>query len=250
MTHLSVNIDHIATLRNARGGIHPDPIALSHDVLEGSGDGITVHLREDRRHIRDEDVSRLRHENILPLTLEMAATQEMLDIALAIQPKIVCFVPEKRQELTTEGGLALDGSSHHLEYFTRCLRDADIDVSFFINPQKEDIVKASSLGASIVELHTGHYCTAYDTKSFLLATQYLKKLEVSAHYAKSLGLEVHAGHGLTRQSVGPIAAIPEIQSLNIGHAIIGDALSLGLRQAVRAMKAAILEGKASQKTVL
>ena len=240
---LSVNIDHVATLRNARGGTYPNPIALAHEVLKGGGDGITVHLREDRRHIRDEDVVRLRHEDILPLTLEIAATKEMYAIAKSTRPKIVCFVPEKRQELTTEGGLLLGNGNSLLKDLTEGLRKENIGVSFFINPDINAVQEAHALGASIVELHTGHYCTAYEDSDHVTCNGELKRLHEAAQQAKALGLEVHAGHGLTCQSVGPIAAIPQVEALNIGHAIISDALTLGLKEAVIAMRSAIHMGR-------
>jgi pyridoxine 5-phosphate synthase len=243
MIRLSVNIDHVATLRNARGGIHPDPVLLAREVLEGGGNGITVHLREDRRHICDDDVIRLRHENTLPLTLEIAATEEMYALAQSIDPQIVCFVPERRQELTTEGGIALQNGSSVLQEFTKGLLKKNIDVSFFINPDSDDVYKAHTIGASIVELHTGYYCKAYERGDLKACTHELNRLQKAAQEAKTLGLKVHAGHGLTCRSVTSVAAILQIEALNIGHAIISDSLTLGLSKAVMEMRFAMCRGR-------
>ncbi len=229
---LGVNIDHVATVRNARGGVHPCPVRAALLAKEAGADGITAHLREDRRHIHDEDIKRLKEEVALPLNLEMAATAEMLAIALRTKPHAVCIVPEKRQEVTTEGGLDVLANLQHLKPMVAQLRQAGIRVSLFIGAQPEQIKAASEAGAQVVELHTGTYCE----KEGVLQQEELHKLQQAAAMASGLGLEVHAGHGLTYANVGPIAAIREIVELNIGHFLIGEAVFIGLKEAVTEMR--------------
>ena len=233
---LGVNIDHVATIRNARGGRHPDPLRAAHLVVEAGADGITAHLREDRRHISDNDIHRLKNELTRPLNLEMAATDEMLAIALAHVPNACCLVPEKREERTTEGGLDVVGGSNHLQRYVAALKDAGIRVSLFIEPDPAAIEAAARLGADIVELHTGTYCERAlenDRKGFARETA---RLAEGARLAHAAGLEVHAGHGLTFNTVGPIARMPEIVELNIGHFLIGEAIFDGLGSAIRHMR--------------
>lgn len=232
---LGVNIDHVATIRNARGGMHPDPLRAAAMVAEAGADGITIHLREDRRHITDEDLARLREATTLPINLEMAATDEMLAIALAARPNACCIVPERRAERTTEGGLDALGGHNHLQPIVRSISGAGIRVSLFIEPDPAQIEAAVRLGADIVELHTGRYCHS-DGEARLVQ---LERLQQAAAFAAGIGLEVHAGHGLTVESVGPIAAIPAMRELNIGHAIVGEAVFIGLIPAIRAMRAAM-----------
>ncbi len=229
---LGVNIDHVATIRNARGGMHPDLIKAALLAAEAGADGITAHLREDRRHIRDNDILQLMKESKLPLNLEMAATKEMLAIALKTKPNAVCIVPEKRQEVTTEGGLNVLSNKKLLQNYARQLKDAGIRVSLFIDPMKEQIEAAREVGADIVELHTGKYCEEVN----IAQAKELKKIHDAAIYATSLGLECHAGHGLTFDTVSSIAHIPEIVELNIGHFLVGEAVFMGLADAIRKMK--------------
>ncbi|MDZ4735775.1 MAG: pyridoxine 5'-phosphate synthase [Rhodospirillaceae bacterium] len=229
---LGVNIDHVATIRNARGGRHPDPVRAARQAAQAGADGITAHLREDRRHISDGDIERLAREIDLPLNFEMAATDEMLDIALRYKPNAACIVPEKREERTTEGGLDVAGGHNHLARFTRPLRDAGIRVSLFIEPDPRQLEAAKSLDADIVELHTGAYC---DTEGNERA-RHLERLIAGAAYAEQIGLECHAGHGLTYDTVGPIAAIPTLVELNIGHFLVGEAIFSGLESAIRRMR--------------
>lgn len=232
---LGINIDHIATLRNARGGRHPDPLRAAELAVEAGADNITAHLREDRRHIRDEDIARLTAAAIAPLNLEMAVTQEMLAIALNTRPHACCLVPERRQELTTEGGLDVAGQIATLTPFIAELRDADIQVSLFIDPDLEQIAASRKVGADAVELHTGTYCAAAagDGPSF---RRELKRLIDGAREAARAGLEVHAGHGLDYDNVVPVASIPEIVELNIGHYLVGEALFVGLFDSVSRMR--------------
>ena len=230
---LGINIDHVATVRNARGGLHPDPVRAAVLAANAGADGITAHLREDRRHIHDEDIERLCLEVNLPLNLEMAAEQEMLEIALHYKPHATCIVPEKREELTTEGGLDVVGGHKHIAPYVRELSKAGIRVSLFIDPVNEQLDAASSLGATVVELHTGSYCDA--TASARRESE-LNRIRVAAAYAKELGLECHAGHGLSFDSVGPIAAIPTIVELNIGHFLIGESIFEGLDSAIKHMR--------------
>lgn len=229
---LGVNIDHVATIRNARGGEHPDPVRAAQIVAACGGDGITVHLREDRRHIRDEDLARIQAATGLPLNLEMAATDEMLAIALRHRPHAACIVPERRAERTTEGGLDAAGQHNRLVPIVGRLRDAGIRVSLFIGPDERQIEAAMRLGAPVVELHTGDYAHA---EGEARAAE-LKKLADMAALAAKNGIEPHAGHGLTYDNVQPIAAIPQIAELNIGHYLIGEAVFVGLEASVRRMR--------------
>lgn len=229
---LGVNIDHVATIRNARGGEHPDPVRAAEIVAACGGDGITVHLREDRRHIRDEDLARVQDATGLPLNLEMAATDEMLAIALQHKPHAACIVPERREERTTEGGLDAAGQHNRLVPIVSRLRDAGIRVSLFIGPDERQIEAAMKLGAPVVELHTGDYAHA---EGEARAVE-LKKLADMAALAAKNGIEPYAGHGLTYENVQPIAAIPQIAELNIGHYLIGEAVFVGLEASVRRMR--------------
>jgi pyridoxine 5-phosphate synthase len=229
---LGVNIDHVATIRNARGGIHPDPIAAARMAIAAGADGITAHLREDRRHIRDDDMRRIKAEIHAPLNFEMAATDEMLAIALAIKPHACCLVPEKRTEVTTEGGLNVAGNVNELRPFIRKLSDAGIRVSLFIDPDPLQIDAAKAVGAHIVELHTGSY--AHETGAG--RAKELKRLVKSAACAADLGIECHAGHGLDFDNVADVAAIPQLVELNIGHFLVGEAVFGGLPGAVRTMR--------------
>jgi pyridoxine 5-phosphate synthase len=229
---LGVNIDHVATIRNARGGDHPDPVAAAHLAARAGADGITAHLREDRRHITDHDIARLRAEIDLPLNLEMAATEEMLDIALRHRPHAACIVPEKREERTTEGGLDAAGLHNQLAYYVDRLRNAGIRVSLFVEPDPAQIEAALRLGAPVVELHTGRYAHLDGPAR----AQELKRLADAAALAVKNGIEPHAGHGLTFDNVVPVAAIPQLAELNIGHFLIGEAIFIGLEESVRRMK--------------
>jgi pyridoxine 5-phosphate synthase len=236
---LGVNIDHVATIRNARGGLHPDPLRAAMLAAEAGADGLTIHLREDRRHITDDDLARLKANVHLPINLEMAATDDMLRIALAAKPNACCIVPERRQERTTEGGLDARAGHNRLQPMIRQLRDQQIRVSLFIEADTAQIETAAHLGADIVELHTGRYC---NVEGDMREAEYQRLIEGAA-YAHGLGLEVHAGHGLSFETVGPIAAIAEMRELNIGHFIIGEAVFIGLVQAIRAMRNAIDEAR-------
>jgi pyridoxine 5-phosphate synthase len=229
---LGVNIDHVATIRNARGGDHPDPVRAAEIVAAVGGDGITAHLREDRRHIRDDDLARIQAATDLPLNLEMAATEEMLAIALRHKPHAACIVPEKREERTTEGGLDAAGLDNHLAPFVGRLLDAGIRVSLFIAPDPRQIEAALRLGAPVVELHTGEYAHAVGEQQ---AFELRRIAEMAALAAKN-GIEPHAGHGLTYENVQPVAAIPQLAELNIGHYLVGEAIFVGLEQAVRRMR--------------
>lgn len=233
---LGVNIDHVATIRNARGGDHPDPVRAAQIVASVGGDGITAHLREDRRHIRDEDLRRIQDATDLPLNLEMAATDEMLRIALAHRPHAACIVPEKREERTTEGGLDAAGQANHLQRYVQELRAADIRVSLFIEAGERQLDAALRLGAQVVEFHTGEYAHArLDGDSERVARELKRIADMSALAAKN-GIEPHAGHGLTYENVQPIAAIPQLAELNIGHYLVGEAVFVGLEDAVRRMR--------------
>jgi len=232
---LGVNIDHVATIRNARGGDHPDPVRAAHAAAAAGADGITAHLREDRRHITDEDIDRLMAEIDLPLNLEMAATEEMLGIALAHRPNAACIVPEKREERTTEGGLDAAGQHNHLAYFVDRLRGANIRVSLFIEPDPAQIEAAIRLGAPVVEFHTGRFAHLDEAER----DGELKRLADAAALAAKNGIEPHAGHGLTLDNVAPIAAIPQLAELNIGHFLVGEAIFTGLEASVRAMRQAM-----------
>jgi pyridoxine 5-phosphate synthase len=229
---LGVNIDHVATIRNARGGEHPDPVRAAEIVARVGGDGITAHLREDRRHIRDEDLKRIQAATDLPLNLEMAATDEMVEIALRHRPHAACIVPERREERTTEGGLDAAGQHNHLKPVVSRLLDAGIRVSLFIAPDERQIEAAMRLGAPVVELHTGEYAHAEGDR---VAVEIKKVADMAALAAKN-GIEPHAGHGLTYENVQPIAAIPQLAELNIGHYLIGEAVFVGLENAVRQMR--------------
>ena len=233
---LGVNIDHVATIRNARGGGRPDPVRAAHLAARAGADGITAHLREDRRHIRDEDIHRLMEEIHLPLNLEMAATEEMLDIALRHKPHAACIVPERRAERTTEGGLDVAGGHTHLAPVVKSLVDAGIRVSLFIEPDPRQLDAAHALGAPVVELHTGRYCDLFDSGDQRLAGIELQRVRAAARHGAGLGLEIHAGHGLSYESVGPIAAIHEVRELNIGHFLIGEAIFVGLETSIREMR--------------
>ena len=230
---LGVNIDHVATIRNARGGDHPDPVRAAIMAAKAGADGITAHLREDRRHITDRDIDRLMAEIHLPLNLEMAATPEMLEIALRHRPNAACIVPERREERTTEGGLDAAGQKDHLAPFIAQLRAAGIRVSLFIEPSEHQVDAARSLGAPVVELHTGRYAHVTGDQR---ATE-LKRIADCAALAVKNGIEPHAGHGLTYDNVVPIAAIVQIAELNIGHFLIGEAIFEGLEASVRQMRA-------------
>jgi pyridoxine 5-phosphate synthase len=229
---LGVNIDHVATIRNARGGDHPDPVRAAEIVAHVGGDGITAHLREDRRHIRDEDLRRIQQATDLPLNLEMAATEEMVEIALRHLPHAACIVPEKREERTTEGGLDAAGLHNHLQPVVSRLTDAGIRVSLFIAPDERQLEAALRLGAPVVEFHTGEYAHAEGEQ---VAVELRKVSDMAALAAKN-GIEPHAGHGLTYDNVQPIAAIPQLAELNIGHYLVGEAVFVGLDAAVRRMR--------------
>ena len=229
---LGVNIDHVATIRNARGGDHPDPVRAAHMAADAGADGITAHLREDRRHITDEDIDRLMAEIALPLNLEMAATEEMLSIALAHKPHAACIVPERREERTTEGGLDAAGQFEHLRPFVDRLKQAGIRVSLFIEPTERQLDAALRLGAPVVEFHTGRYAHVIGEER----TTELKRLADCAALGVKNGIEPHAGHGLTFDNVIPVAAIPQLAELNIGHFLIGEAIFTGLDTSVRRMR--------------
>ena len=229
---LGVNIDHVATIRNARGGDHPDPVRAAILAAEAGADGITAHLREDRRHITDNDIDRLMAEIDLPLNLEMAATEEMLEIALRHKPHAACIVPEKREERTTEGGLDAAGQHNHLAYYIDKLGAANIRVSLFIEPSEEQVTAAVRLGAPVVEFHTGRYAHVEGEQRAVELT----RIADGAALAAKNGIEPHAGHGLTYANVQPITAIPQLAELNIGHFLIGEAIFVGLEAAVRRMR--------------
>ena len=229
---LGVNIDHVATIRNARGGGHPDPVRAAHIAADAGADGITAHLREDRRHITDDDIDRLMAEIALPLNLEMAATEEMLAIALAHQPHAACLVPERREERTTEGGLDAAGQFEQLRPYVDRLTDAGIRVSLFIEPTERQLEAALRLRAPVIEFHTGRYAHVAGEER---ATE-LKRIADCAALAVKNGIEPHAGHGLTFDNVIPVAAIPQIAELNIGHFLIGEAIFTGLDASVRRMR--------------
>jgi len=234
---LGINIDHIATLRNARGGRHPDPVRAAALVVAFGADNITAHLREDRRHITDEDIARLTTAALAPLNLEMAVTPEMLAIALKTRPHGCCLVPERRQELTTEGGLDVASQIASLTPFVAELRQAGIQVSLFIDSEGKQIEASRKVGAHAVELHTGTYCAAASRGDGPALARELKRLVDGARAAAKAGLEVHAGHGLDYDNVVAVASIPEIVELNIGHYLVGEALFIGLSQSVSRMRA-------------
>lgn len=234
---LGVNIDHVATIRNARGGRHPDPVRAAHLAAGAGADGITAHLREDRRHISDDDIARLMSEITLPLNLEMAVTDEMLEIALRHKPNACCLVPEKRQEVTTEGGLDVTGLDNRLLAATGQLKAAGMRVSLFIDPDPEQIEGAAAVNADIVELHTGPYCHAVLDGDSAKIREEIDRLANCARAAADAGLEVHAGHGLTFETVDAVAAMPEIVELNIGHFLIGESIFGGLHSTIGRMRA-------------
>ncbi len=236
---LGVNIDHVATIRNARGGMHPDPVQAAALAVKAGADGITAHLREDRRHISDADIMCLKKKITVPLNLEMAMTEEMLKIALRTGPHAACIVPEKRQEITTEGGLDVVSLQSKVKSYVKKLQKAGIRVSLFIAPSKPQVKAAKACGADIVEFHTGQYCEAKGKAQ----QAELKKLKVAVEYAYGLGLECHAGHGLSFDTVGAVAAMPELKDLNIGHFIIGEAIFLGLEKTIRTMRALMDEAR-------
>ena len=233
---LGVNIDHVATVRNARGGAYPDPLRAAKIAEKAGADGITAHLREDRRHISDADIDGLMEVLSVPLNFEMAATPEMQKIALRHKPHAVCIVPEKRQERTTEGGLEVAREENQLAHFIAPLREVGCRVSIFIAADQRQIEAANRIGAEVIELHTGAYCDAFAEGRWPDAQTELKKLQEMATFADDLGLEVHAGHGLTYDTVSPIAAFPEVRELNIGHFLIGEAIFLGLKPAIIEMR--------------
>jgi len=236
---LGVNIDHVATIRNARGGLHPDPVRAAKLAAAAGADGITAHLREDRRHISDFDIERLSREIDLPLNFEMAATEEMLAIALRARPHAACIVPEKREERTTEGGLDAAGGHNHLKPLIAKLSDAGIRVSLFIEADKRQLDAAKALGAPVIEIHTGAYCEAQGEEQ----AQHLARIVEAARHAEEIGLECHAGHGLTYDTVAPIAAIPSVMELNIGHFLVGEAIFIGLDASIRRMRQAMDEAR-------
>ena len=241
---LGVNIDHVATVRNARGGDTPDPMRAALLAEVAGADGITAHLREDRRHITDSDIEALAKGLTVPLNFEMAATDEMQAIALRHTPHAVCIVPEKRQERTTEGGLEVAREENKLAHFIAPLRDAGCRVSIFIAADQRQIEAAARIGAPVIELHTGAYCDAHANRRFEERDNEFEKLRDMAAFAADLGLEVHAGHGLTFDTVKPIVTLPEVQELNIGHFLIGEAIFSGLENAILRMRILIDEARA------
>lgn len=236
---LGVNIDHVATIRNARGVAHPDPARAAAIAEEAGADGITIHLREDRRHIRDADLAAVREAVNIPVNLEMATTDEMLAIALAYRPHAVCLVPEKREERTTEGGLDVARLHNQVAPFVERLNAVGARVSLFIEPSRIQVAVAQAMGAPVVELHTGKYVELVFAGDIEGAAEELERLRDAAAEGAARGLEIHAGHGLTYDTVGAIAAIPEVRELNIGHFIMGEALFVGLAEAVKRMRAEI-----------
>lgn len=234
---LGVNIDHVATIRNARGGRHPDPLRAAHIAIEGGADGITAHLREDRRHISDSDIARLKAELTRPLNLEMAATDEMVSIALRHLPHACCLVPERREERTTEGGLDVAAGGDVLRGVVSRLKDAGIRVSLFIEADEKNIEVSSEIGADIVELHTGAYCERALEDDAWGVVRELERLSRGSQVAKAAGIEVHAGHGLTYNTVKGVARLPEVIELNVGHFLIGESIFGGLTAAVQHMRA-------------
>ncbi len=233
---LGVNIDHVATVRNARGTNYPDPLRAALLAEAAGADGITAHLREDRRHIRDDDITALMAGLTVPLNFECAATPEMQAIALRHKPHAICLVPEKREERTTEGGLDVAGDDNRLAGFIAPLRDAGIRVSMFIGHEARQIEASARIGAAVVELHAGHYCDLHEAGDFVARDAELEALRRAAAYAHQLGLEVHVGHGITFDNVAPIAAFPQVMELNIGHFLIGEAIFTGLGPAIEEMR--------------
>jgi pyridoxine 5-phosphate synthase len=241
---LGVNIDHVATIRNARGGRHPDPVKAALLAVEAGADGITAHLREDRRHIRDDDITRLKAQLTKPLNFEMAATREMVDIALKARPHAACIVPERRQEVTTEGGLDVLRQHNHLVPIIAELKAAGIRVSLFIAADPKQIETAAEVGAPVIEIHTGAWCEAVIDGHATMAGMEFERIKAGAIRAKALGLEVHAGHGLDLNTAEAVAALPEIVELNIGHFLVGEAIFGGLAGTIKAMRAAMDRGLA------
>jgi pyridoxine 5-phosphate synthase len=241
---LGVNIDHVATIRNARGGEHPDPVKAALAAVAAGADGITAHLREDRRHIRDDDLTRLKAQLGRPLNLEMAPTREMVGIALKTRPHAACLVPERRQELTTEGGLDVARHRNTVAMVVSELKDAGIRVSLFIGADARQVDAAASVGAPVIEIHTGAWCEAVGERRPAIAAVEFQRIKDCAARARALGLEVHAGHGLDFRTGETIAALPEIVELNIGHFLVGEALFGGLAEAVKTMRAAMDRGRA------
>ena len=241
---LGVNIDHVATIRNARGGKHPDPVQAALLAVEAGADGITAHLREDRRHIRDDDIARLKQQLSKPLNFEMAATREMVDVALKARPHAACIVPERRQELTTEGGLDVVGQHNHLVPIIAELKAAGIRVSLFIGADEKQIETAASVGAPVIEIHTGAWCEAVVDGHATMAAMEFERIKQGATRAKALGLEVHAGHGLNFETAEAMSALPEFVELNIGHFLVGEAIFTGLADSIKAMRAAMDRGLA------
>jgi len=244
---LGVNIDHVATIRNARGGFAPDPARAAELAMVAGADGITAHLREDRRHISDEDIealSALLRRRGRPLNLEMAVTAEMEAIALRHRPHAACLVPERREEVTTEGGLDVAGGHNRVAPVVQTLRRAGIRVSLFVEADPAQIDASHAVGAHVVELHTGAYCDAVRERHHDLANAKLEALHAAARQAASLGLEVHAGHGIDFETVGPVAAIPQVMELNIGHFLVGEAIFVGLDAAIRRMRALMDQARA------
>lgn len=242
---LGVNIDHVATVRNARGTSYPDPVRAAMLAEEAGADGVTAHLREDRRHISDEDVGRLMESLTLPLNLEMAATAEMQEIALRHRPRAVCVVPERRQERTTEGGLDVARDENRLAIFIAPLAEAGCRVSLFVAAEPRQIEAAGRIGAAVVELHTGAYCDFHVEGKFAERDAELARLREMAGLADGLGLEVHAGHGLTYDTVGQVAAIPELAELNIGHFLVGEAIFRGLSPSIAEMRRLMDEARSA-----
>ena len=238
-----MNIDHVATIRNARGGRHPDPVRAAKLAVAAGADGITAHLREDRRHIRDEDISRLKAEIDKPLNFEMAATNDMIAIAVLTRPHAACLVPERRAERTTEGGLDVAGQKTHVGDAVKRLSDAGIRVSLFIAADPVQIEAAKAVGAPVIEIHTGAWCEALVDDHKEAAAREFERIRKGAAFAKGLGLEVHAGHGLDYASAETIAALPEIVELNIGHFLIGEAVFEGLDNAIRVMRDVMDRGR-------
>jgi len=239
-----VNIDHVATVRNARGGEYPDPIRAAKIAEQAGADGITAHLREDRRHITDADIDGLMAALSVPLNFEMAATDEMQKIALRHKPHAVCIVPEKREERTTEGGLEVAREENRLAHFIAPLREVGCRVSIFIAADRRQVEAAHRIGAQVIELHTGAYCDAHAEGDFATRDRELEALREMSAFAHSLGLEVHAGHGLTYDTVQPVAAFPEVMELNIGHFLIGEAIFRGLHPAIAEMRRLMDEARA------
>jgi pyridoxine 5-phosphate synthase len=245
---LGVNVDHVATLRNARGGLHPDPVKAAHVAIAAGADGITAHLREDRRHIRDDDIARLKAEISKPLNFEMAATREMLAIALKTGPHAACLVPERREERTTEGGLDAAGQHNSLTPVVAELVQAGIRVSLFIAAEPRQVDAAAALGSPVIEIHTGAWCDAIAAGETAVAEAEWQRILRGAALGRRAGLEVHAGHGLSYATAEQIAQLGEIVELNIGHFLVGEAVEVGLTQAIRTMRSAMDRGRAQAQS--